>query len=389
MFFKISPDQDRRFPVQYALPNKLWLNVDAGWTELDSEHGIVYWKGYCYQYPISRTLADYLFQNPTPGLSGNYVAILVGKDGVIHVTHDDCRSTPLWINSDQLGNIGFEGSPVWTDTVCTFHNRVIVQEKYDAIGHATDQNLTFSDAVDLIHLRLTQHFQWLKKQRRPVRVFYSGGIDTLTCIAYLRAMDINHELITGEHYDYDKFTTEFSDELSHYWGYKQIHHWRESCFLVSGSPGDEYFMRGPSQCDLMLMHQGQEIKDILQPSDYHYDYFQSEAKIRLYQQQRADFKMQSIAKDRQLVCRQIIDMALNDHQHWHLGNTITFTPFRDLQILKTVLRLNKPVLERNMADATVQKALVERNDPELLQFLQPQKNQSRTATYQLWSRLYR
>lgn len=389
MFFKISSDRDRRFPVQYPLPANRWLNVDLGWTELDSDHGTIYWKGYCYQYTIGRELADYLFQHPMPGLSGNFVAVLVGHNGSVQVTHDDCRSTPLIANRDQLGNIGVEGESVWTDTVCTWHNSILSYEKYDAIGDVSSTRIDFTDAVEIIHQRLTRHFQWLKQQRRPVRVFYSGGVDTLTCISYLRALDINHELVASEHYDYDKFTTEFADELSRYWGYKQIHHWRDSCYLVSGSPGDEYFMRGPSQCDLMLMHQGREIKDILQPGDYHHEYFQTEPKLRLYQQQRQDVKMQSISTNRRSVCRQIIDMALNDHQHWHLGNTITFTPLRDLQILKIVLQLHDQDLDRNMANATVQKALIERNDPELLQFLQPQKNQSRTPIYHLWTRLYR
>lgn len=389
MFFKISPDQDRRFPVRYALPNNLWLNVDAGWTELESMHGRVYWKGYCYQYPIGRSLADHLFINPVPNLAGNFVAVLVAHDGHIHISHDDCRSTPLLINRDQLGNIGLEGEPVWSDTVCTLHNSIVVQEKYDAVGSITSTRTLFSDAVDLIHHRLTQHFQWLKRQRRPIRVFYSGGIDTLTCIAYLRALDINHELITGEHYDYDRFTTEFSNDLLQYWGYRQIHHWRDACYLVSGAPGDEYFMRGPSECNLMLMHMGKTVEDILRPTDYHYEYFRELKNSRIYEHQRTDSKLKSILHNRQDTCRQIIDMALNDHQHWHLGNTITFTPFRDLQILKIVLQLHDQDLERNMADATIQKALIERTDPELLQFLPALKNQSRVPIYHLWNRLYR
>lgn len=389
MFFLISPNQDRRFPVQYPLPNNHWLNVDAGWTELDSEHGRVYWKGYCYQYPVGRTLADYLFANPFPNLAGNFVAVLVGSDGRVCVTHDDCRSTPLFINQDCLGNIGLDGNPVWSDTMCTLHEGLVVQEKYDAVGSVTATRTAFSDAVDIIHYRLTQHFQWLRRQRRPIRVFYSGGIDTLTCIAYLRALDIDHELIAGEHFDYDCFTTQFANELLQYWGYRQIHHWRESCYLVSGAPGDEFFMRGPSECNLMLMHMGKTVDDVLRDTDYHSNYFRELKNSKIYQQQSTDPKLQDVIVDRVATCRQIVDMALNDHQHWHLGNTITFTPFRDLQILKIVLQLHDQDLERNMADATVQRALIERTDPELLQFLPQLKNQSRVPIYQLWNRLYR
>jgi hypothetical protein len=34
-------------------------------------------------------------------------------------------------------------------------------------------------------------------------------------------------------------------------------------------------------------------------------------------------------------------MCVNDHQHWHLGNTLTFTPFKDIRILATILEMEK------------------------------------------------
>ena len=72
-------------------------------------------------------------------------------------------------------------------------------------------------------------------------------------------------------------------------------------------------------------------------------------------------------------------MCINDHQHWHLGNTLTFTPFKDIRILATMLEMEKNDIVESILDARMQRELIGRNNPELLQYLDEYKNQGRNG----------
>ena len=72
-------------------------------------------------------------------------------------------------------------------------------------------------------------------------------------------------------------------------------------------------------------------------------------------------------------------MCVNDHQHWHLGNTLTFTPFKDTRILAIILEMEKNDIAECVADAKLQRELIRRNNPELLQYLDEYKNQDRNG----------
>jgi hypothetical protein len=64
----------------------------------------------------------------------------------------------------------------------------------------------------------------------------------------------------------------------------------------------------------------------------------------------------------------------NDFQHWHLGNTLTWTPLRDPEIFKTVLSLDQESTLQQVMDGAITKALIKRNDPQLINALGKQKN---------------
>ena len=70
----------------------------------------------------------------------------------------------------------------------------------------------------------------------------------------------------------------------------------------------------------------------------------------------------------------LLDQAANDHQHWHLGNTLTFTPMRDLAILKELLSMPFDVMRSQMLNSEISRLLIARNYPEALDILSTQKN---------------
>ena len=66
----------------------------------------------------------------------------------------------------------------------------------------------------------------------------------------------------------------------------------------------------------------------------------------------------------------IFNRNKNDHQHWHIDNTITFTPFKDTSITEIILQGDAQLLLDNARDATIEKMLIEKRDPKKLEFLE-------------------
>jgi hypothetical protein len=72
--------------------------------------------------------------------------------------------------------------------------------------------------------------------------------------------------------------------------------------------------------------------------------------------------------------KQILNATVNDHQHWHLGNTTTWTPFKDIELTKLVLRLDPIDLLTQIIDAKINKNIIERLWSPGLQLISTTKN---------------
>ena len=70
----------------------------------------------------------------------------------------------------------------------------------------------------------------------------------------------------------------------------------------------------------------------------------------------------------------ICNILLNDWQHWHLGNTLTWTPLRDLEIIKILLRLPVPHAINQIMDSEFSRCLIERNVTGATRLISDQKN---------------
>ena len=67
-------------------------------------------------------------------------------------------------------------------------------------------------------------------------------------------------------------------------------------------------------------------------------------------------------------------MNANDYQHWHLDRTLTFTPFKDMSLLSTVLCSSKDLLIDQARNAEINKQLVRKLDASKLDVLSNKKN---------------
>ena len=111
----------------------------------------------------------------------------------------------------------------------------------------------------------------------------------------------------------------------------------------------------------------------IDPDNMQYTYFNRDKNMKTFDDLKT-IKNDCISWSYKKLVWEICNNVLNDWQHWHLGKTITWTPLRDLNITKTILRMPHDVIVKQILDSTISKNLVERNVPGLGQAVNPQKN---------------
>jgi hypothetical protein len=349
MFFTISSVPDARLPEHENI-GSVWFSHDAGWTN----NGMTWSKGY----------------------TGNHLCF-VWSQNRIDVDHDPTRCFPLWWDKDTktLSNFLGTGERVWADQRIAIVDGQLVTEPADVIGTIDTDIVTMDQAVDLISANLIQKAVLLQE---PARLFVTGGIDTLTLLALVKHLDLSCDILDYEHFEYDEFTNQNITELrKQHWAYNQIHHWRRPTTLISGAYGDEFLFRGPHNIALWAAWHDIDLLRLLKTATgYHVGYFRKPENEIIFQQtfyRRSTIKaMYPTYTD---LVRKIIDINANDFQHCHLGNTITWTPFKDPVLTKIVLQLNQQDLLKHILDAAVNKQVISKLYPNALKLLSATKNQ--------------
>ena len=343
MFFYLGKTFQDNLPVHTQLDNGLCLSTDPGWQNYDN---VIY-----------------------KGLSVNYCKFICDKE-LVKIEHDATRGFPLYYDDDGITNLEKLPNQLWASQtniqvdgrmqITSDHNKIVFQK----------QDITDSEIVDAIHHRLCNHFEeFVKTNKLPIKVFLSGGIDSLLMWAYLDHYTKDYELVDYEYLKYDEFyVTNQKYIVQNYWAYRQIHYWNEPCVLVSGGHGDEYLMRGPYTSSKLLASMGIDILAEVKPEHYMYMYLNKPDNIKTIENSVSTIKSDCHT--------QILDWLANDHQHWHLGETLTFTPYKDLEILRLAMQSSPEQLLAQAIDASVSKELVRKLDPRKLDLLAKYKNES-------------
>ena len=190
-------------------------------------------------------------------------------------------------------------------------------------------------------------------------------MDTTTSWAYLDYFTSDYEVVDYEYMKYTSFYKRNSATIKKHWGYQQIHLWDHDCVLVTGSNGDENFLRGPYTLAMMLKDNKIDLADILKKDDYHYWYLSKKDISNSIDQWYTE------TDDIQ---DWILNRNINDHQHWHLDKTITFTPFKDIDILSLILTISKELLIQQAKTGEINRQLIRKIDPNKLNKISRQKN---------------
>lgn len=357
MFFHIADQPQENYPCHWHMGN-FCVSTDSGWQLAQVGTAQILYKGYADRAELQHLLMDIVLQT-TPHILGNFCALVL-IDNNISIQTDRHRSFPIYITDKNVNNLIASDRIAWTDSLITVQaDFTITENKFDLIGQAQLPAST-TDQIDRLLADKVQAF--LRNNRRPLRVFLSGGVDTLLLYSYIRRFDADHELVWNLHIDLDEFYLANSVDIKKYWGYRQIHHWRDACVLASGAPGDEFTLRSPTTANQYLLARGTSIPEQLplHSGCLHHAYFTKHLEL---------FQNQQPATEQQL-CNTVV----NDWQHWHLGNTLTWTPFRDLKLFQLFLALPYRQALGQIMNSDVSRELIERNVPGLTRVLSDQKN---------------
>ena len=383
MFFELNKQHNKNFTNQYLLSNGLILNTDSGWQEFNKETTRIIFKGYVEGMEITE-LIDQIITDPTPRYHGNFVAVM-DLGNRLFITHDYQRATPLLVvdNSTITNMPVVQGSKIWADCYLEITDHDIVAHYFNPYGEIQLSNLSRDHVVTALYNLIDYKVKdFVNRNQLPLAVFLSGGVDTLLLFSFVKKHTNNFKFLDCFHTDLTRFYCLNNDAIiKNYWGYDQIHLYKDPTMLVSGAWGDENMLRGPTTVNILLMHHGINIDDILKPHHYHYDYFNTDKHQQIYADQSHDEFILGIVKDRESTVKHLLNINANDHQHWHFDSTLTYTPLKDLEIFKLFLQLPVEDQISQMVDSSITKQLIGMNDPELLTSLN-QKN--RDNFYHAW-----
>lgn len=357
MFFYISHKTNDNFPCHHWF-DKLCISVDEGWTLKDN----ILYKGYVDNADIHQL-------NDFTGLEGNFCAIEY-RDGKLNVISNRCRAFRIYDNSPKfITNLYKDGKPIWSDNYITIEQDLSVKNKtIDIVKDIPNQETDYNDVLDFIDNRLANKTQeFLKNNQLPIRVFLTGGADTILVYSYLSSYTNNFEYISEYKFEFDYFFLKNRDYLKHHVELtNQLHHWREPCVLVSGAPGDEFTLRNPAMSQEWADYHGKDLITLVsqEPDCYMYKFFQDNLKPKEFVKY----------ENKKHLVKQLCNQNLNDPQHWHLGNTLTWTPLRDIEIFKQIAMLPFDQAIQQILNAQIAKDLIQRRAPHMMQYMSKYKN---------------
>jgi hypothetical protein len=375
MFFNVAPTADTRFPNNNEFGWAVF-NCDQGWERFETADGAIFAKGYADNTSLSK-LADQFDQANEH--YGNFCLVKIADD--IQITHSKYRSFPLSYHGSSITNLYVDsGTRVWANRQLKVDSSWQSSLLYSRPPLPAIESISLDQAVDQIFDLLVNNIRQFVVTHNPnIKLFCSGGVDTTLLYALFRYINYPIELIVEEHWESDYFLTNNQTALDKLWGYSQLHHWSSPTWLATGSCGDEYFLRGPEVIARLTAWHNINFSEVIEKASDHYHYQHFNKYQDLWKNTWANRnKLKQDYPSTAFLHAQILNILSNDHQHWHLGNTITYTPFNNLDIAKILLQLNISDLMSQFTDASITKLLIQKVDSTLCSVVSSFKNHNPT-----------
>jgi len=355
------------------MANGAYFNSDLGWTTHTIANHIVYFKGYVLERKPIEDIIEELVVDPTPRHKGNFVAIICNATNST-ITHNVCRCSPLqYIDKECVTNLEKNLPGVWADQYVQISSDLTVTriKGFDPFVASYD-TLEYTDALNQIHEILNNSFEiFLSKNTRPLKVFLTGGIDSLTLYTYIKSFTNNFELVKCNYHKFTEFYVKNIFAIRDHWGYINSHSWgEEPTALLTGGCGDEYFLRGPATLNAIARYHNFSVLDLMRsnPDCYHFEYYQRPKNAKLFGELDID------TNNKQVTIDWVLNTLANDHQHWHIDETLFFSPMQDITIPNIILNMPRQNIIDHVLDLRINKDLIEKINPDDLKYLASSKN---------------
>jgi hypothetical protein len=341
MFFNIGRSRNNKFPI-HVIHKGLYIDLDVGWKISDKKL--------------------------VKGLENNQCTIYLTDYG-IEMDTNPRRTFPLYFDNNNISNlIEYENKHISNIDTWYLDKSVKILKTNHSIEF---KSLNFSDQETFDYL-----YEYLDSKIKnfetdlPIKFFPTGGVDIAILISFVLKHKKRFELLTSEHKDMDYFVCHNRALIGNNWAYRDIHHWRDTSILLSGTHGDEMMLRFPPDAYLLGKLNGENILDTLRNNSslYHSHYY-----LRSKHQKQYD-EIDKLNFNETESKNYILSRNAVDYQHWHLGNTLTWTPFNDLEITNIMLNFSYDFLRSQLLDAEISKKIIERNDPKYLNLISKNKN---------------
>ena len=379
MFFTITTDRSQRKKYQQVIQcNNFDILLDDGWNVLEHNNKWLIYKGYVNDVSIH----SWIKNNNLEPVHGNYCVIELNKQ-ICTIKTNEYRSFPIWtVNGQLITNIHQEEfdnkKQVWADSEVSFDTCLNIHESNLNYNYYSPNSIIPSiEIVNNIHALLDDTVSnFLKANTLPLKIFLSGGLVSTLLYSYIKKFTNKFELVSYQHFDYDNFWLNNSHRIiEHNIMYKQIHHWKEPCVLVSGTHGDEVTMRSPYMSNLFLRQFGINLNDEIQNSpgnNYQTNQIKKRGYLEFIKNQKHKFY-----KDmpRSQAANEICNILINDFQHHHIGNTLTFTPLKNLKLANMFMDLSTELLIKQATSGFITKQLIALNDKNLLNLVATSKDE--------------
>lgn len=362
MFFSIAKTRLNNYPSSQKIHN-FYFNCDLGWEFVVDTDAIYAFKGYATDNFLENIVKLKLYENK---LKGNFCIIKFTSNNV-NIFSNYIRPFPLYLSDNELTNFIEDkhySRQLWANELVALDsnfNLTSAREKIDLTVIKTDNIATAVDKIKTLLIQNEKHTADYFDDK-PVITFRTGGLDTGLVCALINYLKVDAELTVDDVFEEDTgFVKNNLGSLRKLWGYNQLHNWQESRVIVTGSHGDEYFLRGPKLIATHCAWHDVNFLELLEKNTncYHYHYFKRDKNLKIFKEAWENrHYLKKKFPHKLLLTAHLINENANDYQHWHLDNTISWTPLKDLDITRILLGLDIEELIPQFLDGAISKQLI-------------------------------
>jgi hypothetical protein len=369
MFFYLTVDNSKveLLPEAYSV-NSSTLFLDSGWNMKEDTNTITWRKG----YSLECTMEDI---HPHAQCRGHYCIIEFTKvGGEWNIYHDTLRGFPIYYNKHNITNLVPFDQTVSINDAISVTTHVALKPGHKVTFDYTPQSLSIDDAADLVSDELASNIlDYIKYNNRKLCLDMSGGYDSTTLRAIVESRNIpctiRDVVIRGLPIEQTKEPLLKYLRQTH-WGYKQlrmeIRKPPAGNALVTGYMGDEFLMRNPAYVSYVLNLHGMSLYDYITKSvetTYMTDFIKT-----YYMEKIATPKPDGYTLD------DVINALATDYQMWHYNEQIMLLPYKSKKIMEYGFSLDIDSIISQVMSATIQKTIIERSNPALLDTIYKHKN---------------